>query len=142
MGISLVPAFVGAALNLAGLAGLYKSRASAHWTLVAGTIVEVSIEERRRVFRTDPAIVYSATLHYRYVFKRLPYRGTRQLGGRVTGRANAVKFGAAYLPGQPIDVFVDERRPHRHTLFRNGYRQWWWLVGFGLCWLALALWTE
>ena len=139
MGVSVVPALVGSAFIAVGGYLLYRGRGSARWTPVAGTVVAVEIEARRPMERATPAVHFHPVLHYRYVLNGQLYRGTRRLGGPVTSRANAVRLGDPYVPGQPLDVFVDERTPDRHTLFRGEHRQGWWLIVFGMCWLALAL---
>ncbi|MFP5393168.1 MAG: DUF3592 domain-containing protein, partial [Gammaproteobacteria bacterium] len=103
-----------------------------------GEVVEVTIFKHGSQ-RDTPT--YSAHLHYLYVFQGVVHRGSRALGGDVSSRANAERFGAPYVPGRPIDVFVDARRPHRHTLHRGLNPQYWWLVGLGLFWLGAAGWV-
>ncbi|MDQ1830507.1 DUF3592 domain-containing protein [Massilia scottii] len=137
---SIVPALVGIVITAAGIALLAKSRATAHWRLVAGTVVEVAIETRSGDIGSNPnTVLYCPKLHYKYVFNGVIHRGSRILGEKVSIRASAVASGREYIPGQSIDVFVDERRPHRHALERGMNHQYWLLVVIGAFWIGVAL---
>ncbi|ATQ78165.1 hypothetical protein CR152_29365 [Massilia violaceinigra] len=136
----IVPAIVGIVIAGAGIALLFKSRATSHWRRVAGTVVEVAIETRGGDIGSRPTTVfYSPKLHYKYVFNGVIHRGWRILGEKVSMRASAVASGRQYIAGQAIDVFVDERRPHRHALERGMNHQYWLLVVVGVFWIGLAL---
>ncbi|HEX8611956.1 MAG TPA: DUF3592 domain-containing protein [Telluria sp.] len=130
---------VGTVLIVAGIFLLLRSRATSDWRLVTGTIVEVAIETRRgSAGNSYNTVSYFPVLHYKYIFNGVIRRGSRRLVGESTSRANAVMNGREYLPGNPINVFVEERHPYRHALERGVNHQYWWLVGFGACWIGVA----
>lgn len=136
----ILPGLAGTVLILAGLFFLRKSRATSHWRPVGGTIVEVAIETSHANFDIRrETLVYRPVLHYKYVVNGVLLRGSEPLGVSVSHRTSAVASGREYIPGQPIDVFVDERHPHRHALERGMNHQYWWLVALGMCWIGVAV---
>jgi hypothetical protein len=137
---SLFPGLVGIAIMAIGIRGLYLGRGSAHWPAVRGTVAEVEIEALRHGLDSNSRTVhYLPVLHYKYVVNGRLYRGKRSLGSAVTIRSNAVDLGRNYIPGHPIDVFVDEGDPQRHTLVPGQHRLFWGVIAFGLVFVGLAL---
>lgn len=137
---SLLPGLVGIAITALGIRGLYLGRGSAKWPAVQGMVVEVEIASVMGDVDSDPRTAfYLPVLHYKYVVDGRLYRGKRNLAGKVTIRSNAVDLGRGYLPGDPIDVFANQRDPQRHTLFRGRHRLFWGMIAFGLVFVGLAL---
>jgi len=134
----ILPGLVGTLIAAAGIGLLIKSRATAQWRQVAGTVVDVAIDTVSGAVDSNPTtIFYSATLHYKYVVNGVVRRGSRTLVTGVTSRANAVSFGQQYASGDPIAVFIDEVT-HQHGLTRGTNHQYWWLVAIGVFWIGLA----
>jgi hypothetical protein len=137
--ILVIPALVGTLVTSVGIVLLLKSRATRHWRKVTGTVVEIAIETSRGQPGSNiNTVFYRPQLHYKYVFNGVVRRGSQILAGRVTSRSNAVELGRQYAAGQAIDVFVDEKHPHKHTLHRGIEHQYWWLVAIGAFWLGAA----
>lgn len=136
----IAPGTVGITLTAVGLALLARSRDTAQWRRITGTVVEVAIQTTRGGPDSNhDTVFYYSELHYKYVFNGVVRRGSRNLSGSVTSRASAVRLGRQYIPGHAIAVFVDERNPHKHALERGMNHGYWVFVVMGLAWIGVAI---